>query len=398
MPDRNALTSACLAAIAQAKSNRSRATRRNPLWLLPSGSDQVSERKRPPDSRARIWRQQPLCASRLMAGNIRSGSVSYRCMHPHDGPVLTHLEPVSGTPLGNPELRRKKMLRTELCYRISRSLIKPPTAQASDADTYSAWREEEMCESWERFSDSDVNGKDVLDFGCGEGPLSLFLARTRKPRSIVGVDIDAVAIDRANAALDTARGEISTPDVSFVLGGTSGLPVEDGSADTILAFDCMEHVMEPQAILADWYRVLRPGGKVLIEWYPFKGPYGPHMSGLVPIPWAHVIFGEKALFETAARLYGDFDYVPGHWDLDEDGKKLPNKWASASTFSEQGYLNELDIPTFSRMVSGEGFRIVRQDNRGFGQSGAKQAVGKALLKLPVIDEYFISYTLIELQK
>ncbi len=35
---------------------RSRATRRNPPGLLPSGSDPVSERKRPPDSRPAIWR------------------------------------------------------------------------------------------------------------------------------------------------------------------------------------------------------------------------------------------------------------------------------------------------------------------------------------------------------
>jgi hypothetical protein len=36
---------------------RSRPTRRNPLWLLPSGPDQVGGRKRPTDSRAGIWRQ-----------------------------------------------------------------------------------------------------------------------------------------------------------------------------------------------------------------------------------------------------------------------------------------------------------------------------------------------------
>ncbi len=255
-----------------------------------------------------------------------------------------------------------------------------------------------MRRSWVRFCDSDINGRDVLDFGCGEGPLSLFLAKTREPRSIVGVDIDAIAIERANRALEAEQASLSTPDVRFVLGDTSGLPVDDASADTILAFDCMEHVMNPQAILADWHRVLRPGGKVLIEWYPFKGPFGPHMAALIPIPWAHVIFGEKALFETAARLYDDPDYVPGHWDLDEHGKKLPNKWTQASTFREQGYLNELDIPAFNRMVRDEGFRIVRQDNRGFGQSGPKHAIGKALLKLPLIDEYFINYTLIELQK
>src|SRR6478609_7973014 len=36
---------------------RSRATRCHPLWLLPSGPDQVGGRERPPDSRAGIWRR-----------------------------------------------------------------------------------------------------------------------------------------------------------------------------------------------------------------------------------------------------------------------------------------------------------------------------------------------------
>ena len=42
---------------------RSRPTRRNPLWLLPSGPDQVGERKRPTDSRRGIWRRCRVCAS-----------------------------------------------------------------------------------------------------------------------------------------------------------------------------------------------------------------------------------------------------------------------------------------------------------------------------------------------
>ena len=248
--------------------------------------------------------------------------------------------------------------------------------------------------SWRHFSNADIDGKDVLDFGCGEGPLSLYLARICQPKSILGVDIDAHAIERANLAL-TRLGDAA---VSFKLSDTDRLPAADNSMDTILAFDCMEHVMQPENILAEWHRVLRPGGKVLIEWYPFKGPYGPHMTAMIPIPWAHVLFGEKALFETAARLYDQPDYIPNRWDLDERGEKKPNKWATSSTFREQGYLNEMTIPQFNAMTAAAGFRTARFEKRGFGQSGTKAAIGKALLKLPVIDVYFVNYSLIELQK
>jgi len=156
--------------------------------------------------------------------------------------------------------------------------------------------------------------------------------------------------------------------------------------------------MEPAAILAEWHRVLRGGGKVLIDWCPFKGPYGPHMTGLVPIPWAHVIFGERAMFETAARIYDRPDYTADHWDRNEGGVKRPNRWAQWSSFKEQGYLNELSLREFRRLARSSGFSIVRQEERGFGKGGIKGAVGKILLNLPLISEYFVSYTLIELVK
>ena len=84
--------------------------------------------------------------------------------------------------------------------------------------------------------------------------------------------------------------------------------------------------MSPESILRDWFRVLRPNGRCLIEWFPFKGPGGPHMESLIPIPWAHVIFGERAMFRAAEMIYDLPEFVPRHWDLDERGKKKPNKW------------------------------------------------------------------------
>lgn len=60
--------------------------------------------------------------------------------------------------------------RGELCFRISKSLMKPPTAQIAGAARYSEWRVDEMVRSWSHFSNEAVVGRDVLDFGCGDGP------------------------------------------------------------------------------------------------------------------------------------------------------------------------------------------------------------------------------------
>ena len=94
-----------------------------------------------------------------------------------------------------------------------------------------------------------------------------------------------------------------------------------------------------------------------------------------PDSMAHVLFGEQALFETAERLYDDPDFIPRKWDLDENGKKKPNKWTQWRTFSEQGYVNELTIPEFRAMASRTGFRISRQDDYGFAKPAQKKRSG-----------------------
>ena len=287
-------------------------------------------------------------------------------------------------------------IRTLACTALSKRMMTPPEAKMANVDNYSAWRDESLVDSWRHFSDSELTGKDVLDFGCGAGQLAFFFASKKLAQSIIGVDIDTAALDRAHRTLSEHPEFADT--LQFVEGDVSGIPVPDCSVDVITAFDCLEHVMDPEAILAEWARVLRPGGRVLIEWFPYKGPWGPHMEALIPVPWAHVLFGEKAMFRAAATIYDDPDFVPRHWDLEADGSKRPNKWKQWESFEEQGYINRLDLPTFRKQVAKSGLRFDRLDLSGFGDTGAKKAIGDALMALPVLGEYATSYTVIALEK
>lgn len=285
-------------------------------------------------------------------------------------------------------------LRTRLCFAASRRLLRPPAERTVDYAAYGDWRRESLSTSWSSFSDDHVRGKDVLDFGCGDGPLSIYLAHTRGPRSIVGVDLNSSAIERARES-GRALAE-SGVSIEFRLGTADRIPAPDGSVDTLLAFDCLEHVMSPAEILAEWRRVLRPSGRCLIEWFPFKGPWGPHMESLIPIPWAHVLFGERAMFRAAELIYDLPEFTPRHWDLDEGGRKRPNKWRTWSTFEEQGYVNQLDVQTFCRMAGHAGFHVARLDRRGFGGPLPRKLVGSMLKDLPVVGDYFVSSVIVEL--
>ena len=286
-------------------------------------------------------------------------------------------------------------IRSYVCFMLSRRLMRQPERRTVDFSAYRDWRHASLAKSFASFDDVRIKGKDVLDFGCGDGELSLFLAKEKRPRRIVGVDISAEAIDRARLTLRN----IAIPDgseVEFAIGSTESLPFPDQSFDTLLAFDCFEHVMSPHLILRDWYRVLRPGGECCIEWFPYKGPWGPHMESLIPIPWAHVLFGERAMFHAAEAIYDLPDFVPRHWDLDESGRKKPNKWRAWSSFEEQGYINKLSIYDFRRIAHDAGFKIDRLVLNSFGGSSIRKFLGKRLMRLPVVGEYFVLFALIKL--
>lgn len=103
----------------------------------------------------------------------------------------------------------------------------------------------------------EVKGLSVLDFGCGAGGITLHIARTYRPELIVGYDVEQPVIDRARAAAEKA-GLSST--ARFVSSPPGRLPFEDGAFDVVFSKDAMIHVPDKEALFAELYRVLKPGG------------------------------------------------------------------------------------------------------------------------------------------
>jgi SAM-dependent methyltransferase len=100
-------------------------------------------------------------------------------------------------------------------------------------------------------------GSTVLDVACGSGGPALQLVR-ETGAAIVGVDVHAEAIALAESA---ARAE---PRARFEQADAAGqLPFPDGSFDAIACIDAIHHFPDREAVLADWRRLLRPGGTVL---------------------------------------------------------------------------------------------------------------------------------------
>lgn len=116
-----------------------------------------------------------------------------------------------------------------------------------------------------RWAAGAVQGKEVLDAGCGVGYGAAMLAEAGAAR-IVGLDVSPEAIEDATVR----AGSIG----EFVLGDLERLPFKPRSFDVVVCFEAIEHVRRRELALDELRRVLRPGG-VLIVSSPNRDVYLP---------------------------------------------------------------------------------------------------------------------------
>jgi SAM-dependent methyltransferase len=91
----------------------------------------------------------------------------------------------------------------------------------------------------------------ILDVGCGTGTN---LSELRRFGAVKGVDSESAAVQFCHR-----RGE---RDVEHLPG--TELPLPDASFDLVTLLDVIEHVEDDQVLLSEVWRVLAPGGRVLV--------------------------------------------------------------------------------------------------------------------------------------
>jgi ubiquinone/menaquinone biosynthesis C-methylase UbiE len=97
-------------------------------------------------------------------------------------------------------------------------------------------------------------GRDVLEVGCGTG---LVLERVaRVARRAEGVDLSPGMLEHARL-----RG------LSVREGDATAIPCPDASFDVVYAFKVLAHIPDVDRAIAEMFRVVRPGGHVLVEVY-----------------------------------------------------------------------------------------------------------------------------------
>ena len=123
----------------------------------------------------------------------------------------------------------------------------------------------------------------VLDGGCGDGVAFRALDEDFAASSVTAVDIDPEMVELAGrrAALSPLRIPLEVRRANV-----EKLDLEDASFDAVLCHQTLHHVVDQQAALGEFRRVLRPGGILLLSescrrfirspliWLLFRHPNG----------------------------------------------------------------------------------------------------------------------------
>jgi SAM-dependent methyltransferase len=125
----------------------------------------------------------------------------------------------------------------------------------------------------------------VLDVGAGDAPYRELFSNVRY------------------TTCDWENSIYTPPQPPDIISPADRLPLEDGSVDAVLCTQVLEHVPEPWAVLEEFHRVLRPGGKLWLTaplvWFLHEQPYD---------YYRFTSHGIRSLLERAGFL--DIDITP----------------------------------------------------------------------------------------
>ncbi|TRX74721.1 class I SAM-dependent methyltransferase [Pseudomonas mangiferae] len=98
----------------------------------------------------------------------------------------------------------------------------------------------------------------LLDAGCGQGKSFGLLQRAFRPSRLIGLDADPHSLDCSRSEAQQAGLA-----VELLAGDCAGIPLPDTSVDILFCHQTFHHLVEQEKALAEFWRVLRPGGLLL---------------------------------------------------------------------------------------------------------------------------------------
>lgn len=162
--------------------------------------------------------------------------------------------------------------------------------------------------AWSRALGMLLPAVEVADLGCGEGYLTIEAAQWAK--KVYAIDRSADVLARARAMATRRRAK----NIVWKRGELEKVPLKDAIVDVAIASQALHHATEPSRALAEAWRILRPGGRLLVldlrkhdeTWVQDK--LGDQWLGFTPDGLESLITGagfSRATVRVGARRAGD---------------------------------------------------------------------------------------------
>lgn len=176
----------------------------------------------------------------------------------------------------------------------------------------------------------NIEGKDILDYGCGPGFQSLALAKNGA-NNVIGFDINEQSLSKAEYL---KKKSITEGRVEFVS------KLEDSFIDkfhVIISHNSMEHFSNPKKAIDEMKSRLSKRGSIYITFGPlWFSPYGSHMNYFVKVPWVNLLFSERTVMNVRSYFRKD----------------------GATKYEEvESGLNRMTVSKFEQILSGIGMNI-----------------------------------------
>lgn len=191
-----------------------------------------------------------------------------------------------------------------------------------------------------------LGGLDLLDVGAGACGKSVYYL-TKGANSVTAIDLVASYKDEAEAL--AARFGFSKK-FRFEVADAAHMPFDNSSFDAVIMNDAMEHVAEPEHVLKEVFRVLKPGGRLYVNFPPYAHPYGAHLSDTISIPWVHLFFDEQTLIAAYKKLAND---------LADGDERINFRISKRSDGTEYfSYINKMTAKRFNTICKGTNLKRI----------------------------------------
>jgi len=224
--------------------------------------------------------------------------------HAHDNPPAWSDDDLAN----NPHAKADKAKRVEQMF----AAIAP--SYDLNNRLHSLWRDQ----AWRRAAVKMAELKkdeDVLDVACGTGDLSMaFAEKILGDGRVTGVDFTYEMLPIAlRKSAKTIRPSVRARDpicvdslASFVQGNAMNLPVPDACCDVVSIAFGIRNVADPAKAMAEFVRVLRPGGRVIV--LEFSLPKNPILRAGYNFYFKHILPRTASLI--ARDKSGAYKYLP----------------------------------------------------------------------------------------